>query len=87
MNHRHRKVLQALFAHPLSSNIDFKEIEHVLVELGAEIDTKSGSRIGVTLNGHTVAFHHTNHSLAKEDVVNIRKFLETCGITPDAFPA
>jgi hypothetical protein len=86
MNHRHRKVLHALFAHPLNANVDFKEIEHVLRELGAEIDNKSGSRIGVTLKGHTAAFHHTNHSLPKDEVVQIRKFLETCGITPADFP-
>lgn len=86
MNHRHRKVLHALFAHPLNANIDFREVEHVLLELGAEIDNKSGSRIGVTLKGHTAAFHHANHSLPKDEVVQIRKFLETCGITPAEFP-
>ena len=47
---------------------------------------KSGSRIGVTLKDHTAAFHHTNHSLPKDEVVQIRKFLETCGITPTDFP-
>jgi hypothetical protein len=87
MNHRHRKVLAALFAHPISANIDFKDVEHVLQELGAEIDNKSGSRIGVSLKGHTVAFHHGNHSLNKDEVVQVRKFLETCGITPELYPA
>lgn len=86
MNHRHRKTLHALFAHPISANIDFKEVTHVLEELGAEIDNKSGSRIGVTLNGHTAAFHHANHSLTKDEVVQIRKFLETCGINVADFP-
>ena len=86
MNHRHRKVLHALFSHPLNANVDFKDVEHVLRELGAEIDNKSGSRIGVTLKGHTAAFHHINHSLPKDEVVQIRKFLETCGITPADFP-
>ena len=57
MNHRHRKTLAALFAHPVSANIDFKEVVHVLEELGAEIDNKAGSRIGVKLNGHSAAFH------------------------------
>lgn len=87
MNHRHRKVLHALFAHPISANIDFKDVVHVLEELGAEVDAKSGNRIGVTLQGHTVAFNHVNHSLPKDEVVQIRKFLETCGIDPAAYPA
>ncbi len=86
MNHRHRKVLHSLFAHPVSANIDFKEVVHVLEALGAEIDNKSGNRIGVTLNGHTAAFTHVTHDLPKEEVVQIRKFLETCGIDPEAYP-
>ena len=86
MNHRHRKTLQALFAHPISANIDFKEVMHVLAELGAEIDNKSGNRVGVKLGGHSVAFTHAQHSLPKEEVVQIKKFLEQCGVDPAAYP-
>jgi len=86
MNHRHRKVLHALFAHPISANIDFREVDHDPKELGSEIENKSGSRIGVTLNGHTVAFHHASHSLPKEEVMQIKKFLEVCGIKPENYP-
>ena len=49
MNHRHRKVLQAIFAHPVNTNLNFRDVEGVFTELGAEIDNKSGGRIGVTL--------------------------------------
>lgn len=87
MNHKHRKVLAQLFAHQISSNIDFREVEHVLKDLGAEIENKHGNRIGVTLNGHTVALTHVNHSLPKDEVVQIRKFLETAGISPERYPA
>lgn len=87
MNHRHRKVLNALFAHPISANIHFKDVEAVLRELGAEIEEKHGSRIGVTLDGHTVAFHHAQHALPKDEVVRIRQFLEKCGIDVADYPA
>ena len=87
MNHRHRKVLHAIFAHPVSSNIDFKDVQHVLTELGADITDKSGNRIGVTLKGHTVAFSHAHHSLPKEEVIQVKKFLEQCGIDPADYPA
>ena len=87
MNHRHRKVLQALFAHPISANIDFKDVVHVLEELGAEIENKSANRIGVTLNGHTIALVHAQHALPIDEVVQIKKFLTTCGIDPEAYPA
>jgi hypothetical protein len=86
MNHRHRKVLHALFSHPVSANIDLKDVMHVFEELGGKVEAKSGNRIGVTLNGHTAAFTHAQHSLPKEEVAQIRKYLETCGIKPTDYP-
>ena len=86
MNHKHRKVLHALFAHPVSANLDFKEVLHVLEALGAEIENKSGNRIGVTLAGHTAAFTHAHHALPKEEVAQVRRFLATCGVDPETYP-
>jgi len=86
MNHHQRKTLHAIFAHPLQSNLHGPDIEHTLTSLGAEISVKSGSRIGVSLNGHAAAFHRPGHSVPKQEVMEIRKFLETCGVTPDAYP-
>ena len=86
MNHRHRKVLHQLFAHPISANIDFTEVEAVLRELGAEIENRSGARVAVTLKGHTVLFHHANHSVPKEEVHQIRRFLIDCGVAPEQYP-
>lgn len=87
MNHRRRKVLHALFAHPVSANIDFKDVEHVFEGLGAEIDNRNGARVGVTLKGKTAVFHRAAHSLPKEEVIQIRHFLEECGVGPDDYPA
>jgi hypothetical protein len=86
MNHRHRKLLHAVFSHPINANLDMTEVEHLLKELGAEIEHKSGSRVGVTLKGHTVAFAVADHSIPKEEVVQIRKFLETCGVKAEDYP-
>jgi hypothetical protein len=86
MNHHQRKILHAIFAHPINANLDLKDVTSVLTGLGAEIDAKTKSRIGVTLNGHTTLLHLTNHSLMKAEVMQIRKFLESCGISAGAFP-
>ena len=86
MNHHHRKILHSLFAHPVSANIGFKDVVHVLEELGAQITNKSGNRIGVTLGGHTAAFVHAQHTLPKEEVAQVAKFLRTCGIDPANYP-
>lgn len=83
MNHHHRTVLHRIFQHPVNANIAFQDVESVLRELGAEIDNRTGSRIAVTLSGHTVAFHHAQHSLPKDEVQQVRKFLESCGVDPE----
>jgi len=86
MNHHHRKTLHALFAHPISANIDFKKVLHVFEELGAEVDNRSGGRVSVKLKGHFATFPHTNHTLPKEEVVQLKGFLNTCGISPTDYP-
>jgi hypothetical protein len=87
MNHYQRKVLHAVFAHPLNANLEMKGIVNVRNGLGAEIDAKSKSRLGVTLNGRTTVLHLSSHSLLKAEVMQIRGFMESCGITAEAYPA
>jgi hypothetical protein len=86
MKHDHRKILHSLFEHPISANISFKDVERVLVDLGAELDTRSGDRVAVSLKGHKAVFHRAHHSMPKDEVVNLRHFLETCGINPADYP-
>ena len=69
MNHHQRKVLHAIFAHPLNANLEMKDVVNVLSGLGAEIDAKSKNRLGVTLNGRTMVLHLASHSLLKAEVM------------------
>jgi hypothetical protein len=59
-----------------------KDIVNVLNGLGAEIDAKSKSRLGVTLNGRATVLHLGSHSLLKAEVMQIRSFLNPAGLTP-----
>lgn len=85
MNHHDRKILHAFFVHPIPANIDFKDAEHALMALGAELDSKSGNRIEATLHGQKIVLHRNHHSLSRDDVTQIRKFLEGCGVTGESF--
>jgi hypothetical protein len=87
VNHRHRKVLQSLFAHPVSANIDPRAVHAALEALGAEVAHGGHGRIQVTLNGQSHGFHDTRHALSKEEVVETRRFLESCGVDPMHYPA
>jgi hypothetical protein len=82
MNHRHRKVLHAIFDHPVSANIDPKAVEAVFEELGAEVTHNGSGRLAVKLNSQAHAFHNTQHSLSKDEVVAIRHFLTQADVDP-----
>ena len=82
MNHKHRAVLHSLFAHPISSNIDPKLVRSGLEDIGAEISHGGHGQLMVKLNGHTHGFHDTHHSLSKDEVSSVRKFLESAGVDP-----
>ena len=82
MTHKHRTTLQALFAHPVSSNIDPKAVKSMLEVLGAEVTHGGHSQIVVKLNGHHHGFHDSHHSLSKDEVAGMRKFLQDAGVDP-----
>ena len=86
MNHHHRKILHSLFEHPVSANIAFKDVEHLLSELGAKLESRSGDRVAVTLNGHSAVFHRSHHSISKDDVVDFRHFLKECRVDSENYP-
>jgi len=82
MNHRHRKVLHAIFSHPVSANIDPKVLEAMFGELGAEVSHNGSGHLAVKLGSHAQTFHNTQHSLSKDEVVAIRHFLTQSGVDP-----
>jgi ethanolamine transporter EutH len=82
MNHRHCKVLHAIFSHPVSANIDPKVVEAMFEELGAEVSHNGSGHLAVKLGSHAQTFHNTQHSLSKDEVVAIRNFLTQSGVDP-----
>ncbi len=83
MNHKHRKTLHALFAHPVSANIDPHAVEAVIAELGGSVEERHGGRIALSLNGHTEVYRRPGHSLPPSEVQQLRRFIETCGVDPE----
>jgi len=81
-NHHHRKVLHGIFAHPLNHNLDPGAVEHLLMELGAEMHPVRGG-LRVTLGGTQESVHLGKHSLPGEEVMRLRKLLTTAGVAPE----
>ncbi len=83
MNHKHRKTLHALFAHPVSANIAAKAVKTVFEELGGDTEDRHGGRWAVRLNGLFAEFSHASHSLSPDDVRHVKTFLAEAGIDPE----
>lgn len=82
MNHHHRKTLHALFSHPVSGNLDPRQVHAALEEIGAAVTHGGHGQVLVSLNGHTQGFPAQRHSFSKEEVGALRKFLTAAGIDP-----
>jgi hypothetical protein len=83
---KHRRTLQELFAHPISMNIDFWKVANLSEDLGAEIDETGKGHLKVKLNGQEMSFPipHKKNIDSKHEVVAIRDFLESAGVTPES---
>jgi hypothetical protein len=84
MKRKHQHVLELIFAHPTSANVQWKDIEGLFKELGAEISEREGSRVAVVLFAEVRVFHrpHPSPSTDKGAVASIRKWLEQHGVMP-----
>ena len=84
MKRKHQKTLQAVYARPVSANIQWRDIEALFIELGAEVSEREGSRVAVVLFGEVRIFHrpHPSPNTDKGALASIRKWLEQHGVLP-----
>ena len=84
MRRKHQKTLESIFACPISANIQWRDIEALFAELGAEITEREGSRVAVVLFGEVRVFHrpHPSPNTDKGAVASVRKWLEQHRVSP-----
>ncbi len=84
MKAKHHKVLKTIFEMPVNSSIIWKDIELLLVALGAELSEGRGSRVRVALNDIRAVFHrpHPKKEADKGAVVSVRRLLKEAGVEP-----
>lgn len=85
LRRKHRTLLAAIYADPLSGNIKWRDIESLFVACGATISEGKGSRIRVHLNGRRAVFHrpHPDPMTSKGQLRAVRDFLESAGVEPE----
>lgn len=84
MRVQHTRTLAAIFKNPVQSGIAWKDIEAMLIALGADIAEARGSRVLIILNGAEAVFHrpHPRKETDKGAVKSLRRFLENAGVKP-----
>ncbi len=84
MKRKHQKTLELLFNHPISANVRWSEIETLLLELGAQIEEREGSRVLIRLFGERRVFHrpHPSPMTDKGAVASLRDWLNDNGVNP-----
>ena len=82
MNKKHRQTLNEILETPERSDIPWKNVESLLMALGAEISEGRGSRVRVVLNDVRAVFHrpHPNRVANKGAVKSVRRFLQEAGV-------
>lgn len=83
MQAKHTKTLKLIYQRPTSGNIKWRDIEALFIELGAQVQEREGSRIGVKLFNQIKVFHrpHPSPMTDKGAVATVRKWLQENGVT------
>ena len=84
MKRKHQITLEKIYSRPVNGSIKWADVESLLESLGATIEEREGSRVGVVLFGVIKVFHrpHPSPDTDKGAIASIRKWLEENGVKP-----
>jgi hypothetical protein len=84
MKRKHLKTLELIFSRPASANVRWSEVEALLLELGARIEEREGSRVLIQLFEERRVFHrpHPSPMTDKGAVASLRDWLNDNGVKP-----
>jgi hypothetical protein len=84
MSHKHENLLRSIFEGPVSGNVHWREVESMLVHLGAKVEPHHGASFRVVLNEVEGFIHHPHNSntCTKQDLRHVRDYLVSAGVSP-----
>ena len=79
---KHQRTLDNIREDPVNSNVNWSDIEKLLVALGAELSEGRGSRVRIYLNTIRAVFHrpHPRKETDKGALKSMRRFLKEAGV-------
>lgn len=84
VNSKQRQTLKSIFETPTRANIEWSDIESLLIAVGALREEGNGSRVRFVLKGVLATFHrpHPQKETDRGAVVSVRRFLANAGVKP-----
>ncbi len=84
MKAKHRRTLEAIFAHPTRGGIVFADIEALILTLDGEVREGAGSRVAFELQGNRKYLHrpHPGKEARKYQIEEIREWLQKMEVRP-----
>ncbi len=81
---KHQRTLELIFSRPVPAGVKWPDLVALLVELGATMEEREGSRVAFFLFDQVKVMHrpHPSPDVDKGAVVSVRKWLEENRVTP-----
>ena len=88
MSHKHQHLLHAIFQDPPGANLHWREVESLLIHLGATVEPAHGARFRVVLNRVEGFLHHPHNgsTCSRQDIKHLREILAQAGVSPSSYP-
>ena len=82
LNNHHRVTLEKIFSHPLSGNVEWRQVLSLLAAVGTATQEPNG-KVKVELGGETEVLRPPNDKdVDRQMIVDLRRLLTNAGLEP-----
>jgi hypothetical protein len=82
LNNHHRVTLEKIFGHPLSGNVEWRQVLSLLEAVGTTTQEPNG-KVKVELGGETEVLQPPDHKdVDRQMIVDLRRMLTYAGLEP-----
>ena len=82
LNHRHRDTLEKIFRHPVSGNVEWRQVLSLLKAVGTTTQEPNG-KVKVELGGETQVLQPPDDKdVDRQLIVDLRRMLTNAGLEP-----
>jgi hypothetical protein len=82
LNHHHRVTLEKIFGHPLSGNLEWRQVLSLLAAVATTTQEPNG-KVKVELGGQTEVLRPPDDKdLDRQTIIDLRRMLTNAGLEP-----